>query len=407
MIRVRKQIVCLVGFIGLSACGGEVGSNAPPTTVQTTMIDRSGLKNVGTTAPLDYSNPNLWLCRPGNQPNECDVNLDATEFLADGSRQVVPHVRATNPAFDCFYVYPTVDLKGDGNLINFSDVSAERDPLYAQAARFTRVCEVYAPLYRQVSLSGARVTGDPVLALQDVRDAFRYYLDHLSNGRSFVIMGHSQGASMLAAMMQVDVDEVPVVRSRMISALLVGGGLVVFQGQRTGDGSNPNGVSGIPQDLSFKNIPTCSAPGETGCLIGYSSFDKTAPPGRHSLFGRAPTGFETACVNPGTIAGNAGLYRGSYFPVSVNQPFFSALEPIPPGVTTPFLLYRDVFSGACVQSNGFSYLEISLQLQPGDQRSDPPYRSVVEPGFGLHLVDYNIPLDDLIDAVTQQAAAMH
>jgi hypothetical protein len=407
MFRMRSEIICALGMLGLIACGGDDGSSTPPSTVAVTMIDRSGLANVGTTAPLDYRNPNLWLCRPGNQPNECDVDLDATELLADGSRKVVPHLRATNPKFDCFYVYPTVDLTGDGNLTNFSDVRAERDPLYSQAARFTRVCEVYAPLYRQVSLSGAKVTGDPTLALQDVRDAFRYYLQHLSQGRNFVIMGHSQGASMLAAMMQLDVDEVPAVRSRLISALLIGGGIAVFQGQRTGDGANPNGTSGIPQDLSFKNIPTCSAPGETGCVIAYSSFDSASPPGPHSLFGRAPAGFETACVNPGTIAGNSGPYRGSYFPVSVFQPFFSGLEPIPSGVTTPYLLYRDVFDGECVRRNGFSYLNISLQLMPGDQRPEPPYHSVVEPGFGLHLVDYNLPLDDLIDAVTQQAAAMH
>ena len=370
------------------------------------MIDRSHLANVGTTAALDYSNPNLWLCRPGNEPNECHTDLDATEFLADGSRNVVPHVPAANPKFDCFYVYPTVDLQGDGNLTDFSDVRSERDPLYAQAARFTRVCQVYAPLYRQVSLSGAKVTGDPALALQDVRDAFKFYLDHLNHGRNFVIMGHSQGASVLAAMMQKDVDEVPAVRAHMISAVLIGGGLVVATGQRTAGTLNATGTGGIPQGIGFKNIPTCASPGETGCLIAYSSFDTTYPPGPHSLFGRAPDGFETACVDPGTIAGNAGLYRGSYFPISVFQPFFSGLEPIPAGVTTPFVLYRGVFDGECVQRNGFSFLEISLQLAPGDQRPEPPYHSVVEPGFGLHLVDYNIPLDDLIDAVAQQAAAM-
>ncbi len=409
ILRVPIYMLCVGGLTCLIGCGGDNESYGPPpsTAVPVTVIDRSHLTNVGTTAPLDYSDPNLWLCRPGNQPDECDVDLDATEFLADGSRRVVPHVRAANPTFDCFYVYPTVDLKGDGNLIDFSDVSTERDPLDSQAARFTRVCEVYAPLYRQVSLSGFKVTGDAALALQDVTNAFRFYLDHLSRGRNFVIMGHSQGAAMLALMMQTEVDPVPALRSRMISALLIGGGLVVTQGQRTGDGSHVITSNGFPLGLSFKNISTCAAPGETGCLIAYSSFSTEYPPGAHALFGRAPDGFETACVNPASIAGNPGLYRGSYFPVQVNQPFFSSIEPIPAGVTTPFLLYRNVFHGECVHSNGFSYLEISLQLASGDLRAEPPYHSVVEPGFGLHLVDYNIPLDDLIDAVSQQAAAMH
>jgi len=384
-----KRFGFLLGLACLLGCGDSSSSSVP-----VTLIDRSNLTNVGTTSPLDYSNPNLWMCRPGNEPNECHVDLDATELLADGSRTIVPHQRASKPEFDCFYVYPTVDLTGDGNMVNFSDVSLVRDPLYAQAARFTRVCEVYAPLYRQVSLSGVSFTGDPALALQDVRDAFKFYLEHLNNGRNFVIMGHSQGSAVLASMMQTDVDPVPAVRSHMISAILLGGGVTVAAGQLAGG--------------TFQNIPTCSRPAETGCLIAYSSFDKTNPPGANALFGRAPAGFETACVDPAPLAGNQGLYRGSYFPISVNQPIFRPDEPIPPGVTTPFLLYRRVFQGECVHENCFSYLQISLQLAPGDQRSEPPYRtSVVESlGFGLHLVDYNLELDDLIDVVTQQAAAM-
>jgi hypothetical protein len=206
-------------------------------------------------------------------------------------------------------------------------------------------------------------------------------------------------------MIQQDVDDVPDVRSRMISAVLIGGGIVVRQGQRTGEGATPGG-GGIPLGLGFRNIPTCASPGETGCVIAYSSFDKTGPPGANALFGRAAEGFETACVNPATIAGNAGRFRGSYFPLQINQVIFRSDQPNP-DVTTPFALYRDTFAGACVHSNGFTYLEISLELAPGDRRAVPPYRNtIVESlGFGLHLVDFNLPLDDLIDAVAMQAAA--
>ena len=47
-------------------------------------------------------------------------------------------------------------------------------------------------------------------------------------------------------------------------------------------------------------------------------------------------------------------------------------------------------------------------IAPGDQRAEPPYRKrLVEGiGFGLHLVGYSLPLDDLIDAVTQQALTL-
>jgi hypothetical protein len=47
-------------------------------------------------------------------------------------------------------------------------------------------------------------------------------------------------------------------------------------------------------------------------------------------------------------------------------------------------------------------------LGAGDTRTAPTYRnpSLEAFGFGLHLVDYDAPLDDMIELVTRQAAAM-
>src|SRR4051794_30647613 len=81
--------------LGCNSDSGSASQNAPQTgsdasvakadaaAVKTVAIDRSGLTDVGTDKPLDYSDPRLWLCRPGNDPDECDANLDATELLAD------------------------------------------------------------------------------------------------------------------------------------------------------------------------------------------------------------------------------------------------------------------------------------------------------------------------------------
>jgi hypothetical protein len=77
-----------------------------------------------------------------------------------------------------------------------------------------------------------------------------------------------------------------------------------------------------------------------------------------------------------------------------------------PGVDTPFVLYRDLFRGKCMYENGQSWLEVSIEPQPTDTRMLPAYRNpLLESfGFGLHLVDFNIPLDDLIEIVKLQAA---
>ncbi|HLK39569.1 MAG TPA: DUF3089 domain-containing protein [Polyangiaceae bacterium] len=377
-------------------------------------IDRSGLADAGTSGSLDYSNPSLWVCRPGTDQNPCLGNLDATELEPDGGRQVVSDQPAASPKFDCFYVYPTVDLTTNGNMTNFSDISLVLDPIIAQAERFSDMCTIYAPLYRQVAFSAAALPtsapdagGDAgsgsglsnlmsspaaALALQDVHDAFHYYLDHFNNGRKFVIMGHSQGSATLAKLMQTDVDPVPAVRSQMISALLIGGGTTVAPGQ------NVNGT--------FKNIPTCAKPGDIGCMVAFSSYDVATPPGANALFGASPDGNQVACTNPSTLAGMSGPYQGSYFPEKINNPLLQP-DNQPPDASTPFVLYRNVFQGGCVMKNGRSYLEVTYLGDAGDPRGVPPYTSAgaTSTGFGLHLVDYDIPMQELLETVKLQAAA--
>lgn len=405
-----------------SDAGGKVDGGATGTADGGLLhIDRRGLTNVGTTQALDYGDPNLWVCRPGTDSNPCygdHGELDATELLPDGSRQVLKHQRATNPKFDCFYVYPTVYLSGSGNQTNLSDDSYVLDALMAQGARMSELCEVYAPLYRQVILSpgapaaamdagtapsaaSASDGGAPppllsgsaaTLALGDVRNAFKYYLDHFNKGRKFVLMGHSQGSGMLIGMMQQDVDTVPAVRSQMISAVLLGGGATTLAAQRTGG--------------TFMNIPTCSTPGETGCVVAYSSFDVTSPPGSNTLFGTAPSGQQTDCTEPGALAGDdAGVYGGSYFPTHIANPLL-APSTSGPDAGTAFVLYRNAFQGRCIAQNGLSYLQITDLVKSGDPRGQPPYRSdsAESLGFGLHLVDWNLPMQELIAIVSQQGA---
>jgi hypothetical protein len=453
-----RGCVWLIAFASLAGCSSNNDQNAGPadsgpaaiesgaavgdggaTDGGLIHIDRKGLANVGTTNALDYSDPNLWVCRPGTDSNPCygdHGELDATELLPDGGRQILKHQRTTSPKFDCFYVYPTVYLTKNGTQTNLSDDSYVLDALMAQGARMSELCEVYAPLYRQVEFtpsappgggadagpttsvapsvtadagssdagSGAADAGAPTsaagllsgpaaaLALSDVRGAFAYYMAHFNKGRKFVLMGHSQGSGMLIGMMQMDVDTVPAVRTQMISALLLGGGATVASGQTAGG--------------TFTNIPTCSSPGETGCVVAYSSFDVTSPPGANTLFGRAGAGQQTDCTEPGALAGNdGGIYKGSYFPTTINNPLLRPTGATP-DASTPFILYRDAFQGQCINQNGLSYLQITLLLQPGDPRGVPPYVSTSAEaiGFGLHLVDWNLPMEDLINIVSLQAA---
>jgi hypothetical protein len=411
--------VITTGCLGLllwSGCGGDdkPPQKTSPDTSQgmdsgtmmaeeTVKIDRSELTDVGTDSqPLDYSDRRLWLCRPGNDPDECDRNLDATELLADGSRKATPHVKATDPKFDCFYVYPTIKLDAFGPMTDFSNIDSTLDPLLGQGAPFNSLCRLYAPLYRQSgfipgqSAPSTPSTVSPTLGVDDVRAAFKYYLEHLNAGRKFVLLGHSQGTGMLMAMMAQDVDDAPDVRAKLISALLIGGNFKVATGKTTGG--------------TLKNIPICTKPAEVGCVIAYSSYAKEAPPtDMAGLFGKESDGQQVACTEPAALAGNTHNYKGSYFPLMLVNPLFVAdgSDKLPTDLGTPNVLYRDVFSGTCQNKDGFNYLEVSLEWADSDPRPKPPYRNSGSEaiGFGMHVVDYAFALDDLISAVRMQGDA--
>lgn len=402
-------------------------------------VDRSGLKDTGTSGVLDYSNRNLWACLPGNDPDECHDPLDATEIKKDNSTQLVKHVPATDPPYDCFYVYPTVALGGNGNMTDFRDISLVLDPLVAQAARFTRLCTMYAPLYRQVSLAipsgapagggdagaapaatdggGAKdggsakdggekdgsfgngsvgVTGNSALGYGDVKASFEYYMAHYNNGRKFVLMGHSQGTAMLTQLMIEKFDTDATLRKQLISALLIGGSVQVPNGKDVGG--------------TFKNVPICTKPGQVGCIVAYNSFAQDAPPPANTLFGKGTqAGWMNACTDPAVLAGNTGNYKGTYTPIKFYDAIFAPDAPpnTPPMVSTPFRLERDLFHGECKNENGFSYLEVRPNQTSDDKRVIPPYRNTSSEGlgFGMHIYDYAIEMDDLIDTVDQQAQA--
>ncbi|MET0343728.1 MAG: DUF3089 domain-containing protein [Polyangiales bacterium] len=379
----------------------EIAAQAGATT-ETVKVDRSGVADVGTAGPLDYADRRMWLCQPGSDPDECLANLDTTELLRDGTRKVVPHEVAKDPEIDCFYVYPTVKLSGTGPMTDFKNIAITLDPLLSQGARFNRLCRLYAPLYRQMSVvpnadgsPGASVRTD--LGVEDVRQAFAHYLKNFNNGRKFVLIGHSQGTGMLTTTVARDVDPVPEVRAKMLSALLIGGSVAVPTGQTVGG--------------TFKNVPLCTEAGQTGCVISYVSYSKEVPPTAASTFGRVATaGQQAACTEPAALAGRAGQrYLGSYIRLQRINVSFTAdgFDKLPKDITTPFLVYRDVFRGACkVSPLGHSYLEVSLEQDADDPRPPPPYRNArTEAALGLHVMDYNLQLDDLIEAVRLQAAA--
>ncbi len=347
----------------------------------------------------------VWLCKPGQEPNPCRQSLETTVFEPDGSSTVENPPNAKRPKLDCFYVYPTVS---DQPGIN-ADLSVDpQQTAVAQfeASRFSRRCRIYAPLYRQLTLASIfsatteqQLIAGAQLAYSDVLAAWRDYLHHYNRGRGVVLIGHSQGASMLRYLVRTEIDGEPRLRRKLVSAMLIGANVTVEKGRRKGG--------------DFNHVPACAKPKQTGCVIGFSTFNEPPPP--DTLFGLPdsrlaaafgfPTGdeFEVLCNNPASLRGGSApletLVRTEPFPGTLGTGILFMYGGEWPAAPTPWVEPPDHYSGECVHAGGAHVLMVS-SIDGAKQLTPSP-----DATWGLHLGDVNIALGDLVRLVDSEGKA--
>lgn len=359
----------------------------------------------------------VWGCLPGATPNPCEGSL-ATTVLASTTIQPRKVARVEEPTpdpardTDCFYVYPTVA----GNLgwsAPMRVTNEVRDILRSQAARFSQVCQVYAPVYRQVTTAGiaaqtvTQQQGPPPAlltagdrAFSDVRSAWRDYLAHHNRGRGVTLIGHSQGSFMLARLLREEIDPDPAQRSRIVSVIAPGANVAVRRGERTGGDT--------------QHFPTCTRAGETGCIVAYSSYG--ALPSRTARYGtvqrgsraafRLPvsTDLEVACVNPAALSGDQDrlrtMMRAASSPTDAGLLDLLAFSGNVPWARTPWVVPGDRYSAACITHNGANV----LRVRAANRGSVVPF-PVPYPDWGLHTIDIELALGNLVEIVRTQREA--
>ncbi len=285
-----------------------------------------------------------------------------------------------DPAFDCFYVYPTVSKATGRN----APLAVTPELVYvvrAQAALFQRVCRLYSPVYRQVTVEALFSGGftDPAaraLAHRDVVSAWHDYLNTENEGRPVLLLGHSQGTGELVQLIQEEIDGNPAVLSRLVSAMLIGGQVTVRPGVDVGG--------------SFQNVPACRSRSQTGCVVAYNTFAE--PPPAVSFFGRTSTGRQVLCVNPAAPpGGRAGL-----------DPYVPRSSAAGAQDVVGFTAYPDAVVGECRSGDGADWLQVGPA--PGVAPLGDALSSDRDPAWGLHRIDVNVALGDLVDLAAQQAA---
>ncbi len=220
-------------------------------------------------AAPDYRDPAAWSALP-------DVE-DSADTVPAG----LPDNQA-NAAADVFFIHPTTYFSADSWNAPLDHAESKRwvDELVnpGQASAFNGCCKVYAPRYRQATLASffpkSRDTnGAKALdfAYADLERAFDYFLNHYSQGRPFILAGHSQGAHHLKRLLRERISNTPL-RARLIATYPVG-----FDYD-------------MEEMAAMPDIGVCGSPSELGCLVTWNSMSDTAQPFADTS--------NDVCVNP-------------------------------------------------------------------------------------------------------------
>lgn len=122
---------------------------------------------------------------------------------------------AGDKKFDIFYLLPTcvwdrVDANGD--TLHYADprYAADREAMHPSFELAEQIfggeANFYSPYYHQISLQSWRtdslVEARFPRSYADVKQAFDYYMNHVNNGRPFVLAGYSQGGKCVVELLK-------------------------------------------------------------------------------------------------------------------------------------------------------------------------------------------------------------
>nr|WP_321260369.1 DUF3089 domain-containing protein [uncultured Pseudodesulfovibrio sp.] len=194
----------------------------------------------------------------------------APDYTEHASWLSLPEDPNTHPV-DIFWVYPTI-LHDDTHWLmppdNTQLQKAAATSLTTQASVFSNQANLYAPLYRQMNMAALSLPQKDVenlisYGMEDVWQAFTYYLKNFNQGRPFILAGHSQGSDILVELLIKHWGQLGI-ENKLVAAYIIGWSIT------KGD------------LINNPALKMCEDSTQTGCFISYNS----VAPGKQSV---APT----------------------------------------------------------------------------------------------------------------------
>lgn len=256
-------------------------------------------------APIDYSKESSWAALPKKN-----------SFAAKTPPGLEPGQPELIEAVDIFYLHPTSYFwrwHWNAPITGWLTRRITNVTISGSATPFNAAGKIYAPRYRQLTLSGFDIPesrlGGLDVAYEDVRNAFLYFLAEYNEGKPFILVGHSQGSRLILRLLTEFFGEGDLPK-KLIAAYPVG-----------------TWVNTDPETRTAYGLPICEKEEQTGCVISWRAFAY----GSESAFYLPPKqkrGIDL-CVNPLSWKTDSELVPASENLGSIPIPMFGLPKPTP------------------------------------------------------------------------------
>lgn len=260
----------------------------------------------------DYGQPSAWAVWPGIPSAADTVPKGATPG------------KAANPSADVFFIHPTTFMGNDVwnarfDADGFTGQQLNETVLSNQTSVFNACCRMFAPRYRQATISAfLRPSKDSFkaydLAFSDVLRAFDHYMQTQNTGRPFILASHSQGSLHATRLIQERIATDPTIKRRLVAAYVVG--------------------ASIPETLDT-GLPVCASATQTRCLVDWNSASSLTllALGRGLMVTWNKGEYQSVGLNKWLCVNPLSWDRTTKSPASQNRgalPFAGLDKPIPP-----------------------------------------------------------------------------